>query len=258
MDLNGDYIGLPVAVVRCLNRSSVEERESVSVIDNLLAVQERDVRIRQIRKELKDIPERQTAEQTRLEQHEQALGQAEDSLKKLQSDVKQLEIECAGHRERINKLRQQQMTLKTNKEFKVMEGEIAGVEGEISGLEDREIVLMEAVEAAKSDVEARRRDLAEEQTAVETDVKQLDERAVGLKAELVDEEAARAVAARDVLPDWLERYDMVISRRDLALVPVENGVCGGCHMKLPPSTVHDSRKRTLMVTCDYCGRLLYS
>jgi len=230
----------------------------VSVVDNLLAVQERDTRIRQIRKELKDIPERQNAETTRLKEHQEALAQAEEHLKKLQSDVKQLELETAGYRERINKLRQQQMALKTNKEFKTMESEIDGVTSEIASVEDRELVLMEAVEAAKSDVTARRHALAEEQAAVDVDIKQLDERAGGLRAELQDEEAARDLAARDVQPDWLARYDMVIGRRDLALVAVENGVCGGCHMKLPPSTVHDSRKRMNMVSCDYCGRLLYS
>ncbi len=230
----------------------------MSVIDNLLAVQERDIRIRQIRKELKDIPQRQQAEKTRLAQHQEALASAEGSLKKLLADVKQLELEIDTHRQRINKLRQQQMDLKTNKEFKTMEGEIKVVAEEIAAVEDRELVLMESLETAKQDVDSRKRDMAEEQVAVDADVKQLDARAVRLQAELRDEESARSAVAREVAPEWLTRYESVITRRESALVVVENGVCGGCHMKLPPSTVHGARKRLHMVTCDYCGRLLYS
>jgi predicted nucleic acid-binding Zn-ribbon protein len=230
----------------------------VSVIEKLLAVQERDVRIRRIKQELTDIPARQEAEQTRLAEHKAALEAAEEALKLKQSDVKQLEIESDSKKEQISKLRQQQMELKSNKEFKAMELEIKTVETAISSVEDRELVLMEEVEAAREDVKARKADLEEEQSAVDEDVKMLGERAIELKAELAEEEKAREEAAKDVEPDWLARYNQVISRRETALVPVEHGVCGGCHMKLPPSASHDAKKRMHMVTCDFCGRLLYA
>ncbi len=229
----------------------------MNVIDQLLSVQEHDARIRRINQELTDIPARQKAEQTRLEEHQQALAAAEAQLKKRQSDLKQLELEADGHKARIGKLRQQQMTLKTNKEFKVMEGEIASAENDIKKLEDREITLMEQIESAREDVRARQADLAEEQEAVVADCKELDERATELKAELTEAEAARTEAATGIDAEWLTRYDQLWSRRDSALVEVRNGVCGGCHMRLPPSAAHDARKRMAMVTCDFCGRLLY-
>jgi len=230
----------------------------VNVIDQLLEVQEHDARIRRINQELTDIPARQKAEQIRLEEHQQAMATAEEQLKKLQSDLKQLELEADGHKARIDKLRQQQMTLKTNKEFKVMEGEIAAAENDIKKLEDREITLMERIESAREDVRGRKGDLAGEQEAVDADCKELDARAAELKAELAEEEQARVEAAKGIDATWLARYDQVWSRRDSALVEVRNGVCGGCHMRLPPSAAHDARKRMAMVTCDFCGRLLYA
>ena len=230
----------------------------MNVIDQLLSVQEHDARIRRINQELTDIPARQKAERTRLEEHQQALAAAEEQLKKRQSDLKQLELEADGHKARIEKLRQQQLTLKTNKEFKVMEGEIASTENDIKKLEDREITLMEQIENAREDVRARQADLAEEEEAVVADCKELDERATELKAELTEAEAARAEAATGIDAEWLTRYDQIWSRRDSALVEVRNGVCGGCHMRLPPSAAHDARKRMAMVTCDFCGRMLYA
>jgi uncharacterized protein len=56
---------------------------------------------------------------------------------------------------------------------------------------------------------------------------------------------------------WLQAYERIFTRKDAALVPVEDGVCGGCHMTLPPSVVHQARRRNAAVACVYCGRLLY-
>ena len=58
-------------------------------------------------------------------------------------------------------------------------------------------------------------------------------------------------------PEWLDRYDQVFGRKDKALVPIQDGVCSGCHMKLPPYIIHDAKKRAEMVSCEFCGRLLY-
>lgn len=230
----------------------------MNVVDQLLAVQERDVRIRRIKQELNDIPARQTAEQARLEEHQQALTAAEEKLKQIQSGLKQLELEGETHKGRISKLRQQQMDLKSNKEFKAMEGEIETVENEIKKVEDRELTWMEQVEVAREDIRTRKAALVEEQAAVEADCKELEERAAGLQAELAEEDQAREAVVEGVDAAWLARYDQIMTRRDRALVEVRNGVCGGCHMQLPPSAAHDARKRLKMVSCNFCGRLLYA
>jgi predicted nucleic acid-binding Zn-ribbon protein len=44
---------------------------------------------------------------------------------------------------------------------------------------------------------------------------------------------------------------------DFGLVPVDSGSCGGCHMKLPPQLVQDAKRGTAMISCSYCGRILY-
>ena len=50
---------------------------------------------------------------------------------------------------------------------------------------------------------------------------------------------------------------MIFPRKDRALVALEDGVCGGCHMQLPPYVVHATKKHSSIVLCEYCGRILY-
>ena len=228
------------------------------MIEKLLALQEEDVRIREIEKELSDIPLRKGIEEARLEEHKQALQKAEDALKAKQAEVKEQELEVETARGQITKLRQQQMTLKTNKEFKAIESEVETLDASIAGIEDRELVLMDDVESLTHAVHEQKESLAREAAGVKQDVSAWDDRAKRLEsdlAELRERRATRAATIED--EEWLARYERVMTRRDRAIVPVEDGVCGGCHLQCPPYIIHDAKKQASMVSCNFCGRILY-
>jgi predicted nucleic acid-binding Zn-ribbon protein len=229
----------------------------VSVIDKLLVVQDFDSRIREIRKQLRDIPVRKDEERSRLHEHELAVKTAEERLKNRQVELKKTELEIEVRRERIAKLRQQQLGLKTNKEFQAMDTEIKGVEGEISKIEDQQILVMVEIDQEKGTIKALQQAVKVEETAVLADVKILDERAAKIGAEVAGLQAQREAVAKDVDRQWLARYEQIFERKDRALVSVEDGICGGCHMKLPPYVTHDAKKKTVMVTCGFCGRLVH-
>jgi len=227
-------------------------------IERILVVQQHDCRIRDIRKELADIPARKEQEQGRLDEHRAALSKAEEDLKLQQAEIKKLELEAESGRGKITKLRQQQMEIKTNKEFKAMATEIQGAELGISALEDRELGLMEDLEKARGVVDEKKKALAEEAAAVQADVEELDSRVAAIERELKDVESQREAAASEIDAEWLSRYEHIFSRKkDIALVKLAGGVCGGCHMNLPPAVYHDTQKKDAMVCCNFCGRLLY-
>jgi predicted nucleic acid-binding Zn-ribbon protein len=230
----------------------------MNTVDQLLVVQEHDMRILQIEKEMKDIPARKERELERLNGHKAALAKAEEALKAKQAKLKDLEVEVGSKREKITKLRGQQLELKTNKEFKAMEKEIETIESSIGSVEDRELEIMQEIEEARTAVKASAAELAEEESEVNEDIKELDERLAGLEAELAKERAARDAAAEGIDASWMARYNAVLnSKSGAALVSTDNGVCGGCHMTLPPYLCYDAKKRIDMVVCSFCGRLLY-
>jgi len=230
----------------------------VSVIESLLKLQELDCRLRDRRREAHDIPMRQNEERTRLAQHEANLKAAEQELKNQQAAIKQLEMDVESQRDKMSKLRQQQQQLKSNDEFRAMEHQIDAVAGEIRKLEDRELVLMEAVEEARRGVAERRKELEAEAAAVEDDVAALSRRLGVIQTELQQLEGQRVGAVVGAESEWLIRYERILERRDKAIVPLEGGVCGGCHMTLPPSVLQKVKRSEGMVACEHCGRLLYS
>lgn len=227
-------------------------------IEKLLAVQEIDLRIAGIEREMRDIPRRKDEELTRVDRHKTALETALDARKAKQAEIKKLEIEVDSSREKIVKFRTQQFDIKTNKEFKAIETEIKAVEEAIRAFEDNEIVLMEALETIKTDILQKQNDLAGEEKVVLADVAALDRRVAELDRDIQANREMREAAAREITDrEWLDRYDAVRTKRLTGVAKLEGGICGGCHMQLPPSAVHNVHRHDTITTCDYCGRLLH-
>jgi len=86
----------------------------------------------------------------------------------------------------------------------------------------------------------------------------MDRRAAGVQQELSGIEADRASRTGGVDELWMGRYDRIMKHvGDAAIVPVDHGTCGGCHMKLPPQVIHDTRRADAITACTFCGRMLY-
>lgn len=230
-----------------------------AMLDKLLILQDRDSGIRRMMRELQDIPRRKAEVEKRLEEHRLALKAAKDGLAQQQSNNKQFELEIASRRERIGKLRGQQLTLRTNDDFRTMEGEIKTVEVEISKIEDQEIGLMDVIAAAQTAIREKEQSLREEEALVRRDQAAMEERAARMQGELSALKTERAGLAEAIDRTWLARYERIFeNKKDVALVSIDHGVCSGCHMKLPPQVYHDAQKENAMVFCNYCGRMLYN
>jgi predicted nucleic acid-binding Zn-ribbon protein len=230
---------------------------AVDVIEKLLTLQEDDLKIRGMEKELRDIPVRKQREQARLDEHKKQVADAAQLVKERQAEIKRLQLEAEGAQDKIRKLRQQQLEIKTNKEFKAIETEVAALQDVIRKIEDGELDLMAQIEQAKESVKGTERALGDEEAAVKRDNLAWDKRAGEIEQDLAKIKAARAEKAKEIDAAWLGAYDRIFQRKDRALVALTDGICGGCHMKLPPFVGHDARRHTMMVTCSFCGRLLH-
>jgi predicted nucleic acid-binding Zn-ribbon protein len=230
----------------------------VTTIEKLLVLQDRDRRIKQLMKEMEEAPARKKLFETTLNQHKAAVAEAHDRLKKNAAAIKALELEIESLRGRVAKLRLQQNDVRTNEEYRALEREIAATEKAIRAEEDKEIALMEEAEGLRANVALMEHNLREEQKAVDANNAALEGRLDSIRAEIQALSAERSKLALEIDEAWMARYDRIFKHTgDFAVVPIENGSCGGCHMVLPPHLVHEAKRNDTMTACTYCGRLLY-
>ncbi len=228
-------------------------------IEKLLIIQDRDRRILRLQREIAEEPARKALIETQLDTFKKSLSNAEESLRKGELEQKDLEAQIQSRQERIQKIRQQQFEVKNNDDYRAFEKEIGNIQQEIKDIEDRELALMESMEKLSAVRDEKRKALDEEANLVKEELGILVQRKTNLEQELKETDEKRAALVADCDPEWLERYDRIFKNKgDYAIVTVEKGTCGGCHMKLPPQVIHDARKGDFMTLCMYCGRLLYS
>ncbi len=227
-------------------------------ITQLLKLQERDQRINHLQKDLKDIPNYQARAKTQLAGDLAAVEKAMARILEVELKIKSIELDVATRRTSIKRLHDQQFETRKNDEFQALGHEIQRYEKEVFGLEDKEIEQMEALDEGKTALKSAQGKLAVTQARVNEELAQLDERLAGINARLAELQAERAELAAPVDPETLTLYSRLFTRRgDAAVVPLENGICGGCHMKIVTSTIQQLRQSETLTQCDSCGRILY-
>jgi len=230
----------------------------VTTLEKLLVLQDRDRKLRQLLQETRDIPARKQLIESRLKANRDAHHLAQENLKKNTTQIKAVELEIETVKETIKKYKMQQGQIKNNDQYRALEREIRENMQRVRELEEREIVLMEESESLKKTVADREQALAQEDSIIQVDIKALDERLKNIQAEVDEARKNRENMTQGIDDAWLSRYTRIFNNKgDYAFVPVDNGTCGGCHMKVPPQLVQDAKRGDTMVSCSYCGRLLY-
>jgi predicted nucleic acid-binding Zn-ribbon protein len=224
----------------------------------LLRLQELDRRILQMAREGQDIPKRKSHIEEGLQQHQAAVEEAKRAQQQQQLKLKELEGDVEAFTVRLRKYREQQMTVKNNDEYRALDREIASTRRDITKFEDQELVIMEALEKSRAEVENRQNELQDQERLVSEELAVIEERLGTLDTEIEKLKAGRPALTKEIDAEWLNRYERILRNKgDFALVSVQNGACGGCHMSIPPQVVHDARRGQKLSACPYCGRILY-
>lgn len=236
----------------------MKENSFSETINKLLVIQERDIQIMRYQREIDQIPQKHKEIENEADQARDLAQKAKNESKVHQSEVKKIELEIDSLRQRIAKLREQQFQIKSNDEFKALNNEISHLNDEIKQLEDREITFMEQVETAQQKELKAQKDLMAIENTIKDRLLALNERKTNLEAEVKQLKSDRDNNTKDIAGDFLAVYNRIIeNKRDHALVAVENGACAGCHMHLPAQVVCDLKKKSGLIACSFCGRILY-
>lgn len=224
----------------------------------LLQLQDRDTRLRSLQKDLKDVPLLQQRAKLQLSGDQAAVDAALAKTRDVEVKIKAVELDIQTRNTSIKRLQDQQFETRKNDEFQALGHEIQRYQGEVRSLEDKELEHMEELDAAKKDLQAAQGRLAETQKHVNDDLKQLDERATVLQKRIEETKAERTAIAAPVEPAALDLYERLLKNKaGTAIVPLENGICGGCHMKVVHSTIQHLKQAEQITQCEMCGRILY-
>jgi uncharacterized protein len=228
-------------------------------LEQLLIIQDRQQKIRQIQAEIKTLPQQKANLDAQLAASAASVEALKQKGRQVEVDRKNLELDVGTRTNSIAKLRTQQYETRKNDEFAAMGNEIQRYENEIKKIEDDELELMMQADKLKAELIDEEKKAGATKESISRQLVDLDEKSKTLEARLQELTKERAELAAKIDEDLLDRFDRLFeSKGDAAIVALEHNVCTGCHMKVTTATVMHAKAGKEIVSCEQCGRILYS
>lgn len=233
----------------------------MSIIDNLLALQNHDAIIRGLQQQINDIPVRIDQEKHLETRAHEELIRVTDQIATLQTHIDELEARFEETSATIESL--------NNDLEEANSSRVAAIE-ETIGYKKRDLISIESnIAHAKENLalaeQARansQKKYADASASVKAYIESINKKTEEVQALLTEAEAKRSIMLEvfqtPVEKRYLAYYERFSKRRWPVLAHISsNSVCEGCHMALPQAKQQAVRKAEGIVTCDYCGRIVY-
>lgn len=228
------------------------------IIEQLVELQEIDLKIDQIDNDIKAEQEELDQRIAELEQRQNRIGEQEARITELEKERRTLEDEMSDKIAHVKERQSKMMQVQTSREQTALLKEIEDAKKNAKENEDKIVAIMEEVERLNASMTEEKNLLkAEKELLTEAREKvsgAIDDLNKGKKTKL----NRREKQAEAINGSMIRKYELLRSRRNgLAIVNVLQGVCQGCFMNLPPQQFNRLLRGDQILECPSCQRLLY-
>ena len=181
-----------------------------------------------------------------------------DKQAHLEDQKKRLSLEIDDDAARIKKSKNKMMQVGNSREYSAMIREMDNMERSNRSREEERLTLLEAIEEHSESLGS----IEEEYERLK---KELEEKSASLDATVKEAQDKLAVLANkrkhysaDIEKPIFMRYEFIRNRLEHpVIVGVDNGICTGCHIAVPPQTFIELQTGQQILSCPNCQRLIY-
>jgi len=155
-------------------------------LEQLLVLQDRQQKIRQIQTEIETVPLRRKSLEAQLAASASAVDVLKHQTRQIEVDRKKLELDVGTRTDSIARFKTQQYQTRKNDEFQALGHEIERYENEIRKIEDDELELMVQADKVKIDLAEEEKKAAGVKESIARQTADLDEKSKALESRLAD------------------------------------------------------------------------
>lgn len=224
----------------------------------LIRLQESDLKIQKIEFFMRKIP----IELDQLKENCSCIDserqENKEEMERLEKDKRAKEREIEAKKEEISKRKKRLMEVKTNKEYSAVLTEIGSFDKLVSGIEEEVLTIMEKMEEHKNSFSQKDELLKKDMEAFNKMEQQKKAELSVWEERLQQFKTRREELSKGIEENLLKNYCRIRrGRKGLAVVPIVDNICQGCHMTVIPQTVAVIKRNNKIITCLHCSRILY-
>lgn len=179
-------------------------------------------------------------------------------IKKLSAHIKERELELGDSEAQIKKLEARRGLIKTEKELKALEHELALVSDTKGNVEEELLNDMDRLESLEKDLAVKVAENDAVQAQAKNDIAMLEEKTascLGRAKELLDRFNVRI---EDLQADLRSKFRKIITAKDgKAIARLTDNNCGACNTSIPVQMAIEASRNEKIMNCTNCGRFLY-
>ncbi len=227
-------------------------------IKALIKLQEAETQIVRLKAVLEKIKIQKEKLSTKLKKFGNALEKQKDDLIAASKNCRDSEREIQVVDARIIKSNETLRMVKTNKEYQLLLREVDdnkkrkdAFETELLEYLDEEEKIEEGVQESQKEFDLLKDQTEAEQSNIEK--KSIDDR------ELLEEYLAQQdEIGKSLDSSLMERFAKISKmNQGLAVINVDNEICRGCFMNIPPQLYIEVQRGNSLILCPQCSRILY-
>lgn len=227
-------------------------------IEQLIVLQKVDDEMIQLEKTLQEAPEKVNSIQEKLDQQKKQQAELNEKIALLQEQDHKVHREIEDDNDKIKKSKNKLMMVENSREYHAIMREMDNLEKTNRMREEEKIALGEDLATQNSLLETINNEISKLEKELETTKQNLEEQLNIANNRLEELKAERKKAKQDIPKPILSRYEFIRSRlNNPVIVPVENGVCTGCYISIPPQVYIELQKGEQILSCPNCQRLIF-
>jgi len=227
-----------------------------AIIDRLKTLNELDVKLRMIKKDMERLPKELTERDQQAKILKGIIDRAKADILKLRVQADAIELEVKSGEEVLKRYANQMNTMRTSKEFDAVRRQMDAQRAWNRENEGKALEILEQVDAKQKDVEKNSAALAVTEKSLAEDSERIQKEVTELKIQYDSISVDRDKLAVDVPEKDLTVYNRVVHTHGSAIAAVNRGICSACFMKIPPQYHNLALLAKELVCCPSCGRIL--
>ncbi len=192
-----------------------------------------------------------------VEQATADLLAAETERAELNKKQRTLEGDIKTHQDQCRKYGTQLSEIKTNKEYKALNSEIAYLKEKISDIESQLLELMDTENEFKEQIAGLKKALELAESKKREKEGDLKAQIASLESKIEETRAERNKLAVTLPTSLIKQYgNMIKHKNNQAVAYNRDGSCGGCGFVIRQQMRIELQLRKKIVFCENCGRIL--
>ena len=231
-------------------------REQISILVRLQTI---DSDIQKIETRLGKVDGEIAALDSELDEFESSIKEKVTIGEEYQKTFRSLESDANMNLPKIAKSKEKLTSVKTNKEYQALLKEIQDLKTANSKIEDQMLEILEQSDTAEAQLSEKNQEFEFAKIRVAGEKAGITMAAEKGRTRLTELQVDFQTVLDTVNPDILKAFRSVRSRiGNLAVAKVEDAVCAGCHMNIPPQMYNELQRFESLMYCPQCQRIIYS